>query len=77
MDNKYWFPAKQRGYGWGFPTCWQGWLVLLGYIALVVTAPMLFLPPAIEYYVYVGLLTAALISICRAKGEPTSWRRKK
>jgi hypothetical protein len=26
-DNRYWFPAKRYGWGWGPPTMWQGWVV--------------------------------------------------
>ena len=27
--DQYWFPAKRRGWGWGPPTVWQGWAVLV------------------------------------------------
>lgn len=30
------FPAKMHGVDWGFPVAWQGWVVFLGYIALVI-----------------------------------------
>lgn len=28
-NRKYWFPAKRFGWGWGLPSAWQGWVVLL------------------------------------------------
>ena len=28
--EKYWFPAKRYGWGWGLPSTWQGWIVLAG-----------------------------------------------
>jgi hypothetical protein len=28
---RYWFPAKTYGWGWGLPSTWEGWLVLVGY----------------------------------------------
>ena len=34
-QEKYWFPAKRYGYGWGLPNAWQGRLVFLGYLAAV------------------------------------------
>jgi hypothetical protein len=34
-DKKFWFPAMKYGVGWGFPVTWQGWAVLLAYIALL------------------------------------------
>jgi hypothetical protein len=33
---RYWFPAKRYGWGWGMPCAWQGWLVLVGYLGLMV-----------------------------------------
>ena len=29
-NDKYWFPAKRYGWGWGPPNNWQGWVVLAG-----------------------------------------------
>jgi len=31
-----WFAAKRFGYGAGLPIAWQGWVILLGYIAVMV-----------------------------------------
>ena len=33
--RKYWFPAKRYGWGWGPPSAWQGWAVLVTYLVLV------------------------------------------
>lgn len=76
-ENKLWFPAKKYGYGWGFPNCWQGWLVIAGYYVLVVAGALLILiqrksVPA--FLAYVGIVTVALILICRWKGERPRWR---
>lgn len=35
-SNEYWFPAKRYGWGWGFPSRWQGWMVLAIYAVLLV-----------------------------------------
>jgi len=43
-ESEYWFPAKHYGWGWGFPITWQGWLVLIAYILLVVIGVFLFPP---------------------------------
>lgn len=32
----HWFEAKRYGWGWGKATTWQGWLVYLGFLGLVV-----------------------------------------
>lgn len=72
MSNKkkIWFPAKTYGYGWGLPCSWQGWMVLLVYIALIVTAPRIALlnKQPMFYSAYVGILTLILIGICMWKG---------
>lgn len=33
--KKPWFHPKKYGYGWGMPAIWQGWVILLGYIAFI------------------------------------------
>ena len=34
-DQRYWFPAKRYGWGWGFPRTWQGRVVLAVYVILI------------------------------------------
>lgn len=34
-SNEYWFPAKRYGWGWGLPSRWQGWAVLVIYAVLL------------------------------------------
>jgi len=76
-DNaKYWFPAKRYGWGWGLPTAWQGWVVLLAYLALVLGGiPFIRLGAgSVGYIVYVAVLTVALVGVCWRTGEPPRWR---
>lgn len=74
--RKYWFPAKRYGWGWGLPSTWQGWAVLLVYFALVLGGIPVLHPTrgALVYLAYVLLLTAALIVICWLTGERPRWR---
>ncbi|MEI6326574.1 MAG: hypothetical protein WCO78_00460 [Candidatus Roizmanbacteria bacterium] len=78
--NPLWFKAKEYGWGWT-PATWQGWLLLISYIA-------------IEIYIYYGVdsssrsasyvvlnylplsvvFTFVLILICFATGERPRWR---
>ncbi len=74
--QKYWFKAKKTGLGW-YPASWEGWLVTLGYIALLGIS-------AVEIDSYSGslyqtmielvpatvILTGILIWICYRRGEP-------
>jgi hypothetical protein len=74
--QEYWFPAKRYGWGWGMPTTWQGWIVLLAYVAVLVTLVLIFPPGdrALPLFAGVGVATLVLIAICWAKGEPPRWR---
>jgi uncharacterized membrane protein YhaH (DUF805 family) len=79
----YWFKAKLYGWGWS-PAKWQGWCVLLVYVALLVALVVSreknipgnpdsgsnFLVFALP----IILLTAILIFVCYKKGEKPRWQ---
>ena len=73
---KYWFPAKTYGLGWGIPTCWQGWVVMAVFIALLGAGSLFFLPDnRVGWYLaYVAALCTLLVAVCWLKGEPLRWR---
>ena len=75
-DKTYWFPAKRYGWGWGLPTVWQGWAVMVAFAILVLVGAVFLLPSRGEavFVAYSTFLCAVLIAICWAKGEPPSWR---
>ena len=75
-DRKYWFPAKRYGWGWGVPSTWQGWVVLVVYVVLVLGGiPFVLVSIGhLAYMAYVAILTAALVAICWLTGEPPRWR---
>ncbi|HUO20974.1 MAG TPA: hypothetical protein VMU59_00470 [Caulobacteraceae bacterium] len=73
--SRYWFRAKHYGWGWT-PSTWQGWLTLAAFVGLVLADALAF-PPRRNLGAYLGLAAlagAALIAICRWKGEPARWR---
>ena len=79
-NKKLWFKAKTYGWGWQ-PTSWQGWLVLVVYIVLMVG--MFFYFDNIYYssidtliYFAIGYIPATflLFYICIKKGEKPKWR---
>ena len=78
MDNvkhRYWFPAKRYGWGWGLPVAWQGWIVLVIWLAIVVPGALLALSQSWAFfYVFLVVMAGILIAICYAKGEPPRWR---
>jgi hypothetical protein len=68
----YWFPAKEEGLGWGLPVTWQGWAVVVTFFALLAVGRYL-LPPRQyrwQYYAYMAVLVAAMITVVYLKGEP-------
>jgi hypothetical protein len=78
MENRkaYWFPARTYGWGWGIPTAWQGWVVLIAYLAGIVAAAVFVQPEErpVEFFAILGALTIALLVVCWFKGEPPTWR---
>lgn len=76
-EERYWFPAKTHGFGWGRPRTWQGWAVMAAY-GLLLGLGMVLLKrnPAQAglFLVYVLAVSVALVAVCLAKGEPPRWR---
>ncbi|GJM25937.1 MAG: hypothetical protein DHS20C16_23520 [Phycisphaerae bacterium] len=75
--SDYWFSAKAYGWGWGLPTCWQGWLVFFGVIiaapGLVLLADLLGAPVSVQILTLFGTCATFLIT-CYLKGPPPRWR---
>lgn len=79
----YWFKAKLYGWGWT-PAKWQGWLVFLTYIALIlyiVTTREDSVPGNLDsgsnfitFALPIIVLTMLLIYICYKKGEKPRWQ---
>ena len=73
MKQKYWFPAKPPGYGWGWglPQTWQGWLVFGSFFVFLILGAILLLPQRPLRFMFLTFaLSALLIFICSRKGEP-------
>jgi len=67
-----WFPRKTVGYGLGMPTCWQGLVVVFGYLALLLVGALVILRKpenAGYYFLYMLGLTSILLFINWFKGE--------
>lgn len=71
-----WFPAKTYGWGWGAPVAWQGWVVILAYLGLLLGGAVLLLPRLgnMGFLAYVFVITVILFAICWNKGETPRWR---
>lgn len=78
----YWFKNKIYGWGWT-PVTWQGWLVVLLYIAAIITLVSMTEesipgnPDSGSNFLVLGgpviVLTILLIFICYKKGEKPRW----
>lgn len=75
--KKYWFPAKRYGWGWALPVQWQGWAVLVGYLAIVLLATRMFVSRGAGFYGVIGIATVLLMAVCVLKGEPPGSRSEK
>ena len=64
-------------YGWGWtPNCWQGWLVLAAFVALLAAGARWLRPHAhpAGFIAYAVALSILLTLVCWLKGEKPRWR---
>lgn len=72
--DKAWFPVKTYGWGWGIPSRWQGWAVMIGFVAaLVAGSPLISKVHPLAYVGYCCVLGGILTAICYWKGEKPGW----
>ena len=74
-SNNFWFPAKTYGWGWGLPVKWQGWVVIIAYIALVTISGVML--DNLHRNACFGGLTIVMVYIFWLKGEKPPWRMDK
>ena len=72
-DDRDWFAPKRFGYGAGLPLSWQGWLLTLGYVPLLLLSTLLVRYSWIGYASVVTMLTVVFIVIC-ARTTRGGWR---
>ena len=76
MKQRYWFHAKQYGWGWGLPATWEGWCVMGSYIMTLFVASI-WMPPhrlPFEFGSTVTVATVLLLAVAWKTGEPPRWR---
>lgn len=78
-NSNLWF--KRKSYGWGWvPVSWQGYVVTIVYIVLMITFPCINFREAPDGNLFVGfvfpfvIFTSILIYICYKKGEKPAWQ---
>jgi hypothetical protein len=75
-DGPEWFAPKRYGYGAGAPISWQGWVVVLVFLALAFLVTMRFSTrPIIVFAIMVPATT--LFLVITAKTTRGGWRWRK
>lgn len=69
--NHPWFAVKSFGYGVSRPIAWQGWAVVLAYLAIVVSAAIFLVPLASVAIMAVATPLLLWIAFTRSDGD---WR---
>jgi hypothetical protein len=73
-DGPEWFAPKRYGYGSGLPISWQGWALLLGYLAIAVGLALTVRKhSAVQFLAAIIPLTVAFAVIC-ARTTKGGWR---
>jgi hypothetical protein len=72
-DRPEWFVPKRYGYGSGLPISWQGWVIVIGYGALVLAASLLLRQRPLQLFAVVIPLTLVLMVVC-ARTTRGGWR---
>ena len=69
-----WFAPKRFGYGAGPPIAWQGWVVLMGFIAAITVAGFTLLPDHWVLYIWTVSIAAVAMTIIAARNTKGGWR---
>jgi len=74
-DRPEWFSAKRYGFGAGLPIAWQGWLLLVLYLAIVLGAACLFAErPVILLSIIIPASVIFIVIAARTTRGGMRWR---
>ena len=71
-----WFEPKKYGYGAGLPITWQGWLLTIGYVALILLATFL-IPYSLPLYLAFVFTLTGLFLLITSRTTRGGWRWRK
>jgi hypothetical protein len=72
-DGPEWFAPKRFGFGAGLPIAWQGWAILLAFIAVTVLLVLTLGERPIAFVAIIIPLAVAFMVIC-ARTTRGGWR---
>ena len=71
-----WFEPKKYGYGAGLPITWQGWLLTIGYVAVILLATFL-IPFSLPLYLPFVFTLTGLFLLITSRTTRGGWRWRK
>lgn len=73
-DRPEWFAPKSHGYGNGLPIAWQGWALLIGFVAIAILGSIFLAPRSqIAFFAILAPLTLLFLWIT-ARTTRGGWR---
>ncbi|HEY8592360.1 MAG TPA: hypothetical protein VIL42_05760 [Sphingomicrobium sp.] len=72
-DDPYWFAPKRYGYGAGLPIAWQGWALMLGFVAIAIGLGVTIEDRPLQAAAILAPLTVALL-VVSARKTRGGWR---
>ena len=63
-DGPEWFAPKRYGFGSSLPIAWQGWAVMLGYMAILFSLVFFLRERPVQLFAAAIPLTLAFMMIC-------------
>ena len=74
MDDRAWFAPKRFGIGIGMPVRWQGWALLVLFMAVAIGADRLLVPDHWRTYWAVLAVDAAIFGVVAVPRTRGGWR---
>ncbi len=73
-DRREWFAAKQYGLGAGLPIAWQGWLLFIGFMVIVIVGAITLAPRSPLAYLALVMPLAFGFAVIASKTTRGGWR---
>ena len=74
VEDNDWFAPKRFGYGAGLPIAWQGWAVLLGFVAVLAVAGALLVPRHPALFAIVAIVMTVPLTVISAQHTRGGWK---
>jgi hypothetical protein len=72
--GKPWFNPKRYGYGAGLPCSWEGWAVLIGYLAVVAASAVTTTEGNIKPHMLIIMIASVALAVIVARTTRGGWR---